>query len=68
MEIEKCDRIVAGVVLFNPDESTEECLIRLREQVARVYIFDNSAKKTNIEIPFEAFYLFLERTRVLPMH
>lgn len=32
MEIEKCDRIAAGVVLFNPDERTEECLIRLREQ------------------------------------
>ena len=56
-EIERRDKIVAGVVLFNPDKRTEECLSKLNEQVTKVYIFDNSTKKTNIELPAESVYL-----------
>ena len=32
-------KIAAGVVLFNPDKRTEECLSKLKEQVAKIYIF-----------------------------
>ena len=50
-------KIAAGVVLFNPDKRTEECLSKLKEQVAKIYIFDNSTKPTAISVPDDVAYL-----------
>lgn len=50
-------QIAAGVVLFNPDKRTEECLSRLKEQVAKIYIFDNSTKPIAISLPDGVAYL-----------
>ena len=57
MEMDKQTRIAAGVVLFNPDERTEDCLNGLLCQVKKVYVFDNSTKPSGIALPSEAVYL-----------
>ncbi len=51
------EKIAAGVVLFNPNFRTEECLKKLNEQVERVYIYDNSTDKIDIVLPNEIVYL-----------
>ena len=50
-------QIAAGVVLFNPDKRTKECLSRLKEQVEKIYIFDNSTKPIAISLPDGITYL-----------
>lgn len=41
-------KIVAGIVLFNPDTGRfNECLSRLQSQVEKIYIFDNSDTVSN---------------------
>lgn len=60
MEIDYCKdtgRIAAGVVLFNPDERTTECLNKLLEQVEKVYVFDNNPGLDRIILPDKLIYL-----------
>lgn len=51
------DKIVAGVVLFNPEARTLNCLSSLNGQVERIYIFDNSIDTIKIKLPDNVVYL-----------
>ena len=51
------DKIVAGVVLFNPGARTQNCLSSLKGQVERIYVFDNSVNKIKIQLPDNIVYL-----------
>lgn len=51
------EKLAAGVVLFNPDERTLECLKSLKKQIERIYVFDNSTKPLNITLPDSVVYL-----------
>lgn len=51
------DKIVAGVVLFNPGERTLNCLSSLHRQVERIYVFDNSVDQIEIQLPDNIVYL-----------
>lgn len=51
------EKIAAGVVLFNPDNRTLECLKCLKRQIERIYVFDNSTKPLNITLPDSVIYL-----------
>lgn len=53
----KKDKIAAGVVLFNPDYRTLECLKRLKGEIERIYVFDNSTKSLNITLPDNVVYI-----------
>ena len=48
--------IAAGVVLFNPEDiaRTQEGLRRIAKQASKVYVYDNSTKLTNINLPSNA--------------
>ena len=42
------NKIVAGIVLYNPNIARyQNCVYKLLEQVEKIYIFDNSDKPIN---------------------
>ena len=52
-------RIAAGIVLYNPDNKDRllECIDSVSEQFEKLYIFDNSTKKVEIEYPERVSYI-----------
>lgn len=58
-------KITAGVVLFNPNDITrvKECLNNIAEQVAMLYIYDNSTKEIGLEFPSNSIYITEEANR-----
>lgn len=52
-------KIAAGVVLFNPNNimRVKECLNNIAEQVAMLYIYDNSTREIGLEFPSNSIYI-----------
>lgn len=52
-------KIAVGIVMFNPDndDRIQQSLESILRQVEKVYIFDNSTKANNIELPVNVTYI-----------
>lgn len=59
VQIDFSQKMAAGIVLFNPDdlERLEKSVQSVLKQIKRVYIFDNSTKKYNIDFLKNVTYM-----------